>query len=104
MWASKLASIGPDWQTLLDYSARKAGKSARNQEIAQSAVKLLKHTRFKKVAKIDTGLLYGPNFDEIVYDFARARKLNVVQLKGNTDIVERCYHKAKSSVHKRIAE
>ena len=100
MWASKLASIGPDWQTLLNYSARKM-TSARNQEIVQNAEKLRKHTRFKKIAKIDTGLRYGPNFDEIVHDYAQQFKQAVIQLSGTTDIVERCYQRARNGMRGR---
>ena len=70
-------------------------------QLSRSEERLLKHTRFKKVAKVDTGLRYEPNFDENVRDYAQARKLNVVQLKGNMDIVERCYRKAKNSIRVR---
>ncbi|MGA3198141.1 MAG: DUF1638 domain-containing protein [Halobacteriota archaeon] len=93
MWAS-------NWQSLSEHSKM-------DQKLTQSVEKLLKHARFKlklKVAKVDTGLRYEPNFDENTRDYARQRQINVIQLRGNTDIVERCYQKAKSSVRKRIAE
>jgi len=98
MWASKVASIGPDWQTFLNNIAR---KSARNQELVQNAEKLRKHTRFKKVAKINTGLRYEPNFDENVYDHAQQFRLDVIQLRGTTDIVERCYQRARNGMRGR---
>lgn len=96
MWASKLASIGPDWQNWLKYHS---GMNAKmDQQLTQSIERLLKHTWFKKVAKVDTGLRYEPNFDENVRDYAQARKLDVVQLPGNTDIVERCYQRARNRI------
>jgi hypothetical protein len=91
MWAS-------NWQ-----SARKNSK--KDQEIAESVKKLLKHARFKKklrVAKVDTGLRYEPNFDENVHDFVQLLKIDLIQLRGNTDIVERCYQNAKSSTRERM--
>jgi hypothetical protein len=78
-----------------------------DQKLTQSVEKLLKHARFKlklKVAKVDTGLRYEPNFDKNTRDYARQQQMNVVQLRGNTDIAERCYQKAKSSIRERIAE
>jgi len=92
MWAS-------NWQSLSEHS--------KDQKLTQSVEKLLKHARFKlrlKVAKVDTGLRYEPNFDENTRDYARQKQINVIRLRGNTNIVERCYQKAKSSVRKRIAE
>jgi len=91
MWAS-------NWQN--------ARMNERNQEIARSTEKLLKHARFKKrlkLAKVDTGLLYEPNFDENVHEFAQLYKLDVISLRGNTDIVEKCYQKAKSSIRERMS-
>ena len=78
-----------------------------DQKLTQSVEKLLKHARFKlklKVAKVDTGLRYEPNFDKNTRDYTRQQQMNVVQLRGNADIVERCYQKAKSSIRERIAE
>jgi len=57
--------------------------------------KLLKHTRFKSVAKVDTGLCYEPNFDDNVHHFARKFTLKAVELQGNVDIAQRCYQRAK---------
>jgi len=58
-------------------------------------LKLLKHVRFKKVAKVDTGLSYEPDFDARVDKFAQMYNLNVIQLKGCTDIIKRSYNEAK---------
>jgi len=56
---------------------------------------LLKHTRFKSVAKVDTGLSYEPNFDDNVHQFARKFTLKAVELRGSVDIAQRCYQQAK---------
>jgi hypothetical protein len=81
--------------------------SKMDQKLTQSVEKLLKHARSKlklKVAKVDTGLRFEPNFDENTRDYARLQQMSVIQLRGNTDIVERCYQKAKSSIRGRVAE
>ena len=57
--------------------------------------KLLKHTRFKRVAKVDIGLSYEPNFDDDVQEFARKFTLKAVELPGSVDIMQRCYQQAK---------
>jgi len=75
-----------------------------DQQMAQSVERLLKLARVKlklEVAKVDIGLRYEPNFDENTRDYARQRHLRVVQLKGSTDIVDRCYQKAKTSIRER---
>ena len=61
-------------------------------------LKLLKHVRFRKVAKVDTGLSYEPDFDARVDEFAQIYNLNVIQLKGCTAIIKRSYNEAKRGV------
>ena len=63
-----------------------------------SDYKLLKHVRFRKVAKVNTGLSYEPDFDANVDEFAQLYKLKIIQLKGCTDIIKRCYHEAKRGI------
>jgi len=94
----KLASwaMKPERQALLDSYVKK--NAHMDQVLAQSIEKLLKRTRFKKVAKIDVDLRYEPNFDENVDDYAQLRDMHVIQLTGSTDIVERCYKRAKSGL------
>jgi len=64
-----------------------------------SDYKLLKHVRFRKVAKVNTGLSYEPDFDANVDEFAQRYKLKVIQLKGCTDIIKRCYREAKGGIY-----
>ena len=93
----------PVWASNSQSTRRNLGN---DQELAQNVKKLLKHARFKKklkIAQVDTGLRYEPNFDDNVRDFAQIHDLGVIHLKGNTDIVERCYLKAKSRLRERIS-
>jgi len=48
-------------------------------------------------------LWYKPNFDENIREFAQLYKLDVISLRGNTDIVEKCYQKAKSSIRESMS-
>jgi hypothetical protein len=96
--------LTPMWASSWQNTCKNLGNDL---ELAQSVEKLLlEFARFNKkklkVAKVDTGLRYEPNFDENVHDFARLQKMGVIQLSGNTDIVERCYLRAKSRMHERM--
>ncbi len=51
--------------------------------------------RYWKVAKINTGLSYEPDFDENVRDFARSFNLKIVEIKGSKKIAEQSYKDAK---------
>ncbi len=51
--------------------------------------------RYRRVAKINTGLSYEPDFDENVRDFARFFNLKIVELQGSKKIAEQSYQNAK---------
>ncbi|WP_143311791.1 DUF1638 domain-containing protein, partial [Candidatus Methanoperedens nitratireducens] len=51
--------------------------------------------RYRRVAKINTGLSYEPDFDENVRDFARSFNLKVVEIQGSKKIAEQSYQDAK---------
>ena len=59
---------------------------------------LLKHVRFKKIAKVDTGLSYEPDFEANVDKCARRFHLHPVPLKGSTAVIHRSYQRAKNEV------
>ena len=63
---------------------------------------LLKHVRFKKIAKVDTGLSYEPDFEANVDECARRFYLRPVALKGSTAVIHRSYQRAKSGVFSNI--
>jgi len=50
---------------------------------------------YGRAAKINTGLLYEPDFDKNVRDFARFFNLKIVELKGSKKIAEQSYQNAK---------
>lgn len=64
---------------------------------------LMKHVRFKKVAKVDTALSYEPDFDANVNECAKQFNLHPVPLKGDTTVVHRSYLRAKSGVYENTA-
>ena len=51
--------------------------------------------RYRRIAKINTGLPHGPDFDENVRDFARFFNLKIVELQGSKKIAEQSYMEAK---------
>ena len=50
---------------------------------------LMKHARFKKMAKFDTDLSYGPDFDANVDRCAMHFSLYPVLLRGNTNVIQK---------------
>lgn len=61
---------------------------------------LLKHVRFKKIAKVDTGLSYEPDFEANVDQCARRFHLRPVPLKGSTAVIHRSYQRARNEVRR----
>lgn len=59
---------------------------------------LLKHVRFKKIAKVDTGLSFEPDFEANVDRCAKHFSLYPVLLRGNTSVIQKSYLKAKKGV------
>ena len=94
MWAA-------DWQTLSsEYKLLKIDHKLQKQGLG-GYMRLRKVAKVNpgKVAKVNTGLSYEPDFDANVEEFAQLYKLKVIQLKGCTDIVKRCYHEAKRGIY-----
>ena len=56
------------------------------------------YSGYKKVAKVNTGLMYERNFDANVEEFAKAFNFDIVDIKGSTGLIENCYKKAKSKI------
>jgi hypothetical protein len=50
---------------------------------------------YGRAAKINTGLLYEPDFDKDVRDFAQFFDLKIVELQGSKKIAEQSYQNAK---------
>jgi len=59
---------------------------------------MMKHARFKKIAKVDTGLSYEPDFDANVDKCAKHFSLYPVLLRGNTNVIQKSYLRAKKGV------
>ncbi|QLC49861.1 DUF1638 domain-containing protein [Methanolobus zinderi] len=54
--------------------------------------------RIGRVARLDTGLEFEKDFDSRIKELARKFNAEVVELKGNTDIVENCYLKVRKNL------
>ncbi|NJD51742.1 MAG: DUF1638 domain-containing protein [Candidatus Methanoperedens sp.] len=51
--------------------------------------------RYRRAAKINTGLPYEPEFDENIRDFARSFNLKIIEVQGSIKIAEQSYQNAK---------
>ncbi|AKB25291.1 hypothetical protein MSMTP_1822 [Methanosarcina sp. MTP4] len=58
----------------------------------------LKDPRYSRVVKLDTGLSYDPDFNKNVQDFARTFNMEIVEIKGSTELAEKSYKAAKKGV------
>lgn len=85
MWAS-------NWKTM--------GEEAASGKRLDLGV-MLKGTSMTKVARIDTGLCFEPEFLEKVDGFAREFGLQRIELPGGTAAAEGCYERAKSRLSAR---
>ncbi|MEA1984808.1 MAG: DUF1638 domain-containing protein [Euryarchaeota archaeon] len=56
------------------------------------------YSGYCNVGKIDTGLSYEAHFDEQVDEFAELFDLDLVEMEGNTTIVDESYRKLRSEV------
>ncbi|MGZ4893735.1 MAG: DUF1638 domain-containing protein [Halobacteriota archaeon] len=59
---------------------------------------LLKYVRFKKIAKVDTGLSYEQDFEANIKKCARRFCLHPVPLQGSTSVIHRSYQSAKNGI------
>jgi|GEM_PF-5521426 len=69
---------------------------ARWQDLREKM--LMKHARFNKIAKGDTGLSYEPDFEANVKKCARRFCLRPVPLKGSTSVIHGSYQSAKNGI------
>ncbi len=63
---------------------------SENSELGKMYMK-----RYGKVAKINTGLSYEPDFDENVRDFVRSFNLKIMEIQGSIKIAKQSYQNAK---------
>jgi len=71
--------------------------AAQWQDLSEDFM-MMKHARFKKIAKVDTGLPYEPDFDANVDKCAKHFSLYPVLLRGNTNVMQKSYLRAKKGV------
>jgi hypothetical protein len=58
----------------------------------------LKDPRYSRIVKLDTGLLYDPDFHKNVQDFARTFDMEIMEVKGSVELAEKSYRAAKKGV------
>jgi hypothetical protein len=56
---------------------------------------------YKKVGKINTGLVYEESFDAKVEEFSQAFDFRIVDMQGTVRIAEQSYQRAKDSIIKK---
>lgn len=56
------------------------------------------YSGYKNVAKVDTGLTYEKNYDDKVDEFAKLFDFDIIEIKGNLELIEKCYEKAKMEI------
>ena len=76
--------------------------AAQWQDLSEDFM-MMKHARFKKIAKVDTGLSYEPDFDANVDKCAKHFSLYPVSLRGNTSVIQKSYLRAKKGVYRNRA-
>lgn len=75
--------------------------AAHKQDLREELT-LMKHARFKKIAKVDTALSYEPDVDANVQDFAKQFSMHPVLLRGSTSVIQKELFKGeKGDIQKR---
>lgn len=86
MWAA-------NWREMI----RTAGLSKNPDDIKMSKF-VFDYAGYKKVARINTGLVYEKDFEACVREFSRLFEFEITDLEGTMKLVENCYAKTKTSV------
>jgi hypothetical protein len=75
---------------------KEVGKSSKSQSLGS----MLNSLGYRRVAKLDTGLHYISDFEveSKIGEFASSYGLEIVGLRGNTEIADRCYQQAKDRI------
>lgn len=86
MWAA-------NWREMI----RTAGLSQNPDDISMSKF-IFDYAGYKRVAKINTGLIYEKDFEVYVREFSTLFDFEITELEGTMKLVESCYAKTKISV------
>ncbi|WP_410510366.1 DUF1638 domain-containing protein [Methanosarcina hadiensis] len=86
MWAA-------NWREMI----RTAGLSQNPDDVAMSKF-VFDYAGYKRVARVNTGLVYEKNFEECVKEFSSLFEFEVTDLEGTLHLVENCYAKTKASI------
>ncbi|MGB9941423.1 DUF1638 domain-containing protein [Methanosarcina sp.] len=86
MWAA-------NWREMI----RTAGLSQNPDDISMSKF-VFDYAGYKRVARINTGLIYEKDFEAYVREFSTLFDFEITELEGTMKLVESCYAKTKTSV------
>lgn len=86
MWAA-------NWREMI----RTAGLSQNPDDVAMSKF-VFDYAGYKRVARVNTGLVYEKKFEECVKEFSSLFEFEVTDLEGTLHLVESCYAKTKASI------
>ncbi|RXA19407.1 DUF1638 domain-containing protein [Methanosarcina sp. MSH10X1] len=86
MWAA-------NWREMI----RTAGLSQNPDDISMSKF-FFDYAGYKRVARINTGLIYEKDFEAYVREFSTLFDFEITELEGTMKLVESCYAKTKASI------
>ncbi len=86
MWAA-------NWREMLV-----AGGFGSDPNDTDTSKKVFDAIGYRNVARLDTGLYYEKDFDDIVHEFADIFDFDILHLEGNLDLVEKCYYKLREEI------
>ncbi len=97
---SRFPGVGIFFTPMWAFNWREIDKEVSKSSKSQSLGSMLNSLGYKRVAKLDTGLHYIRDFEveSKINELASSYNLEIVGLKGSTEIADRCYQKAKDGI------
>jgi hypothetical protein len=97
---SRFPGVGIFFTPMWAFNWREIDKEVSKSSKSQSLGSMLNSLGYQRVAKLDTGLHYIRDFEieSKIDEFASSYSLEIVGLKGSTEIADRCYQKAKAGI------
>jgi hypothetical protein len=97
---SRFPGVGVFFTPMWAFNWRDIDKEVGKSSKSQSLGSMLNSLGYKRVAKLDTGLHYISDFEieSKIGEFSSSYGLEIVGLRGNTEIVDRCYQQAKDRI------
>jgi len=96
----RFPGVGIFFTPMWAFNWREIDKEVSRSAQSQSLGNMLNDLGYQKVAKVDTGLHYIRDFEveSRIDEFAGSYNLEIVNLQGDAEIADRCYHRAKEGI------